>query len=69
MGGITVNLQIVYGFFNPLGPIIDNARRTLLLGQSPDWQLVGVAAVGSLLYLLFGYRIFKRLEVNFADIA
>ena len=26
VGGITVNLQIVYGFFNPLGPIIDNAR-------------------------------------------
>ncbi len=69
VGGITVNLQIVYGFFNPLGPIIDNARRTLLLGQSPDWELVGVAAIGSLLYLAFGYRIFKRLEVNFADIA
>jgi ABC-type polysaccharide/polyol phosphate export permease len=69
VGGITVNLQIVYGFFNPLGPIIDNARRTLLLGQAPDWQLVGVAAAGSICYLLFGYRIFKRLEVNFADIA
>ena len=51
MGGITINLQIVYGFFNPLGPVIDNARRTLLLGQSPDWELVGVAALGSLLYL------------------
>jgi ABC-type polysaccharide/polyol phosphate export permease len=69
VGGITINLQLVYGFFNPLGPVIDNARRTLLLGQAPDWKLVGVATLGSLLYLAFGYRIFKRLEVNFADIA
>jgi ABC-type polysaccharide/polyol phosphate export permease len=69
VGGFTINLQMVYGFFNPLGPVIDNARRTLLLGQSPNWPLVGVAALGSVLYLAFGYRIFKRLEVHFADIA
>ncbi len=69
VGGIHINLQLVYGFFNPLGPVIDNARRTLLLGQPPAWGLVGVAALGSILYLAFGYRIFKRLEVNFADIA
>ena len=69
VGGFNINLQIVYGFFNPLGPVIDNARRTMLLGLSPEWSLVGVAALGSVLYLVFGYRIFKRLEVNFADIA
>jgi ABC-type polysaccharide/polyol phosphate export permease len=69
VGGFNINLQLVYGFFNPLGPVIDNARRTLLQGEAPDWTLVGVAALGSLLYLAFGYRIFKRLEVNFADIA
>ncbi len=69
VGGFNINLQIVYGLINPLGPIIDNARRTLLLGLSPEWSLVGVAALGSVLYLLIGYRIFKRLEVNFADIA
>jgi ABC-type polysaccharide/polyol phosphate export permease len=69
VGGIHINLQLVYGFFNPLGPVIDNARRTLLLGQSPAWGLIAVASLGSILYLAFGYRIFKRLEVNFADIA
>ena len=46
VGGFNINLQIVYGFFNPLGPIIDNARRTMLLGLSPEWTLVGVAALG-----------------------
>ncbi len=69
VGGITINLQMVYGFFNPLGPVIDQARWTLLLGHAPQWNLVGVAIVSAFLYLFFGYRIFKRLEVNFADIA
>ena len=69
VGGITVNLQMVYGFFNPLGPIIANARTTMLLGDAPQWNLVAVSVVGALTYLLVGYRIFKRLEVNFADIA
>jgi ABC-type polysaccharide/polyol phosphate export permease len=69
VGGFTVNLQVVYGFFNPVGPVIDQARWTLLLGHSPEWSLIEAASLGAVLYLYFGYRIFKRLEVNFADIA
>jgi lipopolysaccharide transport system permease protein len=69
VGGITINLQLVYGFFNPLGPVIDNARRTMLLGQSPDWSILAAGALGAMVWLAAGYRIFKRLEVNFADIA
>lgn len=69
VGGVTVNPQLIYGFLNPLGPVIDNARRTMLLGLSPDWELIGVAALGAFLYLVVGYRIFKRFEVSFADIA
>jgi ABC-type polysaccharide/polyol phosphate export permease len=69
IGGVTINLQMVYGFFNPLGPVISGARTTMLLGHAPNWDLTGIAALGAILYLIFGYRIFKRLEVNFADIA
>jgi ABC-type polysaccharide/polyol phosphate export permease len=69
VGGFTVNLQMVYGFFNPLGPVIAGARDTMLLGNAPNWPLAGIAALGALLYLAVGYRIFKRLEENFADIA
>ncbi len=69
VGGFNINLQMVYGFFNPLGPVIDGARRTMLLGFAPQWNLAGIAALGALIYLTIGYRIFKRLEVNFADIA
>jgi ABC-type polysaccharide/polyol phosphate export permease len=69
VGGITINLQLVYGFFNPLGPVIANARNTMLLGNAPEWDLVAVAVAGAVTYLLLGYYIFKKLEVNFADIA
>jgi ABC-type polysaccharide/polyol phosphate export permease len=69
VGGFTVNLQMVYGFINPLGPVIDGARQTMLLGHTPDFRLMGVAALGAACWLVLGYRIFKRLEEHFADIA
>jgi ABC-type polysaccharide/polyol phosphate export permease len=69
VGGFTVNLQMVYGFFNPLGPVIAGARTTMLIGHAPQWNITGIAALGALCYLALGYRIFKRLEEHFADIA
>lgn len=61
--------QPLYALVNPLGPVIDNVRRTMLLGQSPTWSLLAIAAVGAAGYLVVGYLIFKRLEATFADIA
>jgi lipopolysaccharide transport system permease protein len=69
VGGFYINLQAVYGFFNPLGPVISNVRETMLLGHNPSWVPLIAAVIGSACYLAFGYRIFKRFEVNFADIA
>ena len=69
VGGFYVNLQVVYGFFNPLGPVISGVRETMLLGHNPTWAPLIAAGVGTICYLFFGFRIFKRFEVNFADIA
>jgi ABC-type polysaccharide/polyol phosphate export permease len=69
VGGFYVNLQAVYGFFNPLGPVISSVRTTMLLGHNPSWIPLAAALVGSMIYLALGYKIFKRFEVNFADIA
>jgi ABC-type polysaccharide/polyol phosphate export permease len=69
VGGFYINLQAVYGFVNPLGPVIANVRNTMLLGQNPSWIPLFCAIAGAFTYLLVGYRIFKRFEVNFADIA
>ena len=64
-----VNMEPYYSFFNPLAPVIDSVRRTMLQGLSPDWNLLGIGAVSASLYFLIGYTVFKRLEVGFADIS
>jgi ABC-type polysaccharide/polyol phosphate export permease len=66
---IPEKLRIVYGFFNPLGPVIDDTRRAMLLGQNPVPGPLLAAIAGTVFYLVVGYRLFKRFEVNFADIA
>lgn len=62
-------LQPYYAIVNPLGPIIEDFRRTVLYGFAPQWDLLGLAALASFGWLLGGYAIFKRLEIGFADIA
>jgi ABC-2 type transport system permease protein/lipopolysaccharide transport system permease protein len=66
---IPVAFQGIYSFFNPVGPVIDNIRRTFLYGQSPDWRLLAIATAGALTYLILGFWIFRRLEADVADIA
>jgi ABC-type polysaccharide/polyol phosphate export permease len=66
---LPVGLRPYYSFVNPMGQVIDNIRRTLLLGQQPTWGLLCLAAAGALVYLVGGYTIFKRLEGEIADIA
>jgi ABC-type polysaccharide/polyol phosphate export permease len=61
--------QLVYGFFSPLGPVIDGIRRTVLLGLNPVPGPLIAAIAGTIVYLALGYRLFKQFEVNFADIA
>jgi ABC-type polysaccharide/polyol phosphate export permease len=64
-----VDLRPYYCFFNPLAAVIDDVRRTALEGLQPDWRLTGIAAVSAFLYFVAGYKIFKRLEIGFADIS
>jgi ABC-type polysaccharide/polyol phosphate export permease len=66
---LPLKVQAIYSLFNPLGPVIDNLRRTILFGQSPTWGLLAIGFAGALLYLMAGYTIFKRLEAELADIA
>jgi ABC-2 type transport system permease protein/lipopolysaccharide transport system permease protein len=61
-------LRDVYCFVNPMSPIVDSVRSSVLLGFGPQWPLIGLALCGSLVYLVVGFVVFKRLEVNFADL-
>jgi ABC-2 type transport system permease protein/lipopolysaccharide transport system permease protein len=69
LGIVPANLQRAYVALNPLAAVIDGYRRTVLYGQPPAVGLLGVAAAASLVTLLGGYAIFKRLEAGIADVA
>jgi len=65
---IPQHLRWLYALLNPLGPVIDGYRRTILLGKLPDWDLVGLAAITATIVLFGGFALFKRLETGFADV-
>jgi ABC-type polysaccharide/polyol phosphate export permease len=58
-----------YSALNPLAPVIDGYRRTVLFGLEPRFELLAIAAVSSLITLVAGYLAFKRMETGFADVA
>lgn len=69
MDAVPSAIRVPYVIVNPLAAAIDGLRTTVLLGGSPDWELVGPAAASSLVYLVGGFLLFKRLEAGFADVA
>jgi ABC-type polysaccharide/polyol phosphate export permease len=60
---------VAFSAINPLVPVIDGLRGAVLSGLSPNWASLGAGAAGSLIYLLGGFLLFKRLETGMADIA
>lgn len=58
----------LYVAINPAAGILDSFRRVLALGELPHFGLLGVSFVGTIVVLLVGYRVFKSLEPNFADV-
>jgi ABC-2 type transport system permease protein/lipopolysaccharide transport system permease protein len=61
--------RLAYSMVNPLGPVIDGYRRAVLYGRAPRWRLVVPATGMSLLWLVVGYLLLKRLETRLADVA
>ena len=59
----------IYVAANPLAEVIDGLRRTVLLDRAPQWGLLGIASLSSVIVLVVGYGVFKRLEAGIADIA
>jgi lipopolysaccharide transport system permease protein len=58
----------LYAALNPAAGALDGFRRTLALGRLPDPALIGISVAGTFVILLLGYKIFKSLEPNFADV-
>jgi lipopolysaccharide transport system permease protein len=60
--------RALYVALNPAAGLLDGFQRVLAKGQPPDGLLLAVSMVGTGLVLALGYRIFKKLEPNFADV-
>lgn len=69
LDAIPRGFQPFYAVINPLVPVIDGYRSTILLGQPPRWGLLGLGAVSSVVILAASYVLFKRLETGIADVA
>jgi lipopolysaccharide transport system permease protein len=53
---------------NPLVGIVEGFRSVTIRGEPPDIKLMAISALISLLLFLFGYKIFKAREFEFADV-
>lgn len=60
--------QWLYALLNPVVGPLESFRRVLALGESPDWGLLGISTASSLVLVIVGFRIFKGLEREFADV-
>jgi ABC-type polysaccharide/polyol phosphate export permease len=61
--------RLAYCFANPVAPVIDGLRSTVLRGEMPRWDYLGAGAFTASVVLVGGYVLFKRLDGNFADVA
>jgi lipopolysaccharide transport system permease protein len=53
---------------NPMAGIIESFRLVILYGQNPVWLHLGISTVISTGVFVFGFTVFKKLEVYFADL-
>ncbi|MGB4775779.1 MAG: ABC transporter permease [Daejeonella sp.] len=59
---------LVYGLY-PMVGVIEGFRSAIIPAKEIPWSLVGMSAVGAILLLVIGLRVFKNLESRFADVA
>jgi ABC-type polysaccharide/polyol phosphate export permease len=69
MSFIPTNLQVPYVILNPLAACIESYRECVLYGTAPNWSLLGPAAASSAVIFYVAIKVFRRLEVGFADVA
>jgi ABC-type polysaccharide/polyol phosphate export permease len=69
MEAVPAGWCVAYSVVNPMAPVIDGLRRTVLWGSPPEGDLLLAAALGAAAVLGGGYALFKRLETGLADIA
>ena len=68
--GTFVERPILYHlyFTNPIAGILEAYRNVLFYGKAPDLTTLGMAAVMTLLIGVISFRVFWKIERDFADL-
>lgn len=61
------NLRIIL-FLNPLTSIVQSTRQVLMFNQWPDWRVLGIVTLLSMIIFQFGYFWFMKTKRGFADV-
>lgn len=61
-------IRVVYLAVNPMAAIVESYRRILAIGQSPEREMLVLAAVAAVVFAVAGYTYFKRAERHFSDV-
>lgn len=67
LSAVPERLRGIY-MLNPMAALVENFRRAILHGATPDLSAVGMAGLISLALLAASYLFFKRVEADMADI-
>jgi ABC-type polysaccharide/polyol phosphate export permease len=59
--------HLPYALANPVVGPLEGFRCVLSLGTLPPAELLGISALGGLLWVCLGYLVFKAMEPNIAD--
>lgn len=57
-----------YYLFNPMTSIVESFRRVILQGATPDFSLLGLSLLTSVVLLAAAYTFFKLTEATMADV-
>lgn len=57
-----------YMWLNPLAPIIEEGRNTLLFGKVPDWGVLAISLATGLAIAWAGFAWFQKSRRGFADV-
>lgn len=52
---------------NPMAQLVEAYRAILYYHQMPNWSILGIWGVASVVLLIVGYAIFKKLEKSFVE--
>lgn len=60
--------RVLYAVLNPLVGPVESMRNIVGHGTAPAWDLLALGALPSVVLLVAGYRVFKKLERQIADV-